>query len=170
MASVQSNSHRTFPTQHSHLFQMHHSPREGTFDMGQLAACLGKKVNMIMIFLILFDHMLFPLSLVSFRSWTQQQGKPFIFNQIDLTVKRRKTETEHVAGSGKSRWWDGRRRKEGKLHRHRCQLSPPSHSPLNPQSTQPGSTLYHPSLTFTSNRLQVTLWGNTCWFTLPVQV
>lgn len=67
--------------------------------MGQLAACLGKKVNGIIIFLILFDHMLFPLSLVSFRSWSQQQGKPFIFNQIDLTVKRRKTETER-AGLG----------------------------------------------------------------------
>lgn len=47
--------------------------------MGRRVACLGKKVNLVIIFLLLFDHMLLPLSLVSFRSWARTTRKPLYF-------------------------------------------------------------------------------------------
>lgn len=122
---------------------------------GQSAACLHKKVNLIIIFLILSDHLLFPHSLVSFRFWSQTTSKVLYFpsNRSD-SEKKKSREREQAPGSGRPWYWFGKRRKGRELHRHKwsasTSLPPPSLPPKRKDSllmaTAPHPSIFSPSL------------------------
>lgn len=159
--------HTTFPAQHSGLFQKHPSPREETSDMGAISSLPDKKVNLIIILLILSDHLLFPHSLVSFRFWSQTTSKVLYFpsNRSDSEKKKTKEreskpQVQADPGGGLERGERG-----GSCIDTGGQPPPAFHLPPSHQSAKtvfswlrpptPQSSPHHCILTFIINILQV---------------